>query len=130
MKTITIRQLDEKKEEIADDLISLGISRPIARILSYLKLGNETTSVELERGTGLRQPEVSIAMKELKQHDWINERENKKPGKGRPYRVYSLKVSFNEIVTQLEKQQKKAIDEMQASIKRLKELGNITPIRA
>lgn len=130
MKTITIRQLDEKKEEIADALVSLGMSRPIARILSYLKPGDETTSVELERSTGLRQPEVSIAMKELKQHDWINERENKKPGKGRPYRIYSLKISFNEIISQLEKQQKKAIDEMQASIKRLKELGNITPIRA
>ncbi len=130
MKTITIRQLNEKNEKIADELISLGISRPIARILSYLKPGDETTSVELERGTGLRQPEVSIAMKELKQHGWINEWENKKPGKGRPYRIYSLKVSFNEIVAQLEKQQKKAIDEMQASIKRLKELGNITSIRA
>ncbi len=130
MKTITIRQLNEKNEKIADELISLGISRPIARILSYLKHGDETTSVELERGTGLRQPEVSIAMRELKERDWINERENKKPGKGRPYRIYSLKISFNEILAQLEKQQKKAIDEMQVSIKRLKELGNITPIRA
>ncbi|HEY9206212.1 MAG TPA: transcriptional regulator protein [Candidatus Methanoperedens sp.] len=128
MKNITIRQLDRKNEEIADELISLGIKRPIARILSYLKLGNETTSVDLERGTGLRQPEVSVAMRELKQHDWINERENKKPGKGRPYRVYSLKVGFNEIVAQLEKQRKKAFDETLSKIERLKKLGNITHI--
>jgi predicted transcriptional regulator len=128
MKSLTIRQLDEKDEEIADALISLGLSRTVARILSQLQGSNEATSMELERGTGLRQPEVSIAMRELKQRDWINEREEKKPGKGRPYKVYSLKVGFDEIIDQLERQQRKAVDEMQKNIKRLKELENIKPI--
>ncbi len=129
MKSLTIRQLDEKDEEIADALISLGMSRNVARILSYFQSSNEATSMELERGTGLRQPEVSVAMRELEERDWINERSEKKPGKGRPYKVYSLKVGFNKIISELEKQQKKAIDEMQKMIERLKELGNITPIR-
>ncbi len=130
MKSLTIRQLDEKDEEIADALISLGISRTVARTLSYLQNVNETTSIELERGTGLRQPEISIAMKELEEHGWISEREEKKPGKGRPNKVYSLKVGFNKIIDQIERQQRKAVDEMQKNIKRLKGLGNITPIRA
>jgi predicted transcriptional regulator len=78
----------------------------------------------------LRQPEVSIAMRDLNERDWINEREEKKPGKGRPYKVYSLKVGFDEIIDQLEKQRRKAVDEMQKNIKRLKELENITPINA
>ncbi len=108
MKTITVKQLDKKNEEIAEALMSLGMSRPIARILSYLKLVDEATTIDIERGTGLRQPEVSIAMKELKERDWINERSEKKPGKGRPYRIYSLKVKFNNIITQIEKQKKKA----------------------
>ncbi len=69
-------------------------------------------------------------MKALEERDWLNEREEKKPGKGRPHKVYSLKVGFNKIIAELEKQQKKAVDEMQASIKRLKELGSVTPIRA
>jgi predicted transcriptional regulator len=128
MKTITIRQLNEKNEEIADALVSLGMSRLIARILSYLQSENEVTSVDLERGAGLRQPEVSVAMRELKERDWISERENKKPGKGRPYRIYPLKISFNEIVSQLEKQKKKAVNETLSKIERLKELGNIAPI--
>jgi len=84
---------------------------------------NSVTSIELERSTRLRQPEVSIAMKQLKERDWINESEEKKPGKGRPYKIYSLKVGFNDIIAQLEKQQKKAVGEEQAMIKRLKELG-------
>ncbi len=130
MKSLTIRQLDEKDEEIADAFISLGMSRNVARILSYLQSSKEVKSVELEREAGLRQPEVSLAVRELKERGWISEREEKKPGKGRPYKVYSLKVGFNKIIAELEKQQKKAVDEMQKTIKRLKELGNITPVRA
>lgn len=123
MKKFDISQLDEKDEEIADALISLGLGRPVARTLAFLKSVNEATSVELEMGTGLRQPEVSIAMRQLKEHDWINEREEKKPGKGRPYKIYSLKVSFNDIIAQIEKQQRKAVYEVGAKIERLKELG-------
>ncbi len=130
MKSLTIRQLDEMDEEIADALISLGMSRNVARILSYLQSSKEVKSVELEREAGLCQPEISIVMRDLKERGWISEREEKKPGKGRPYKVYSLKVGFNKIIAELEKQQKKAVDDMQKTIKRLKELGNITPIRA
>lgn len=122
MKTFNINQLDEKEERIADALISLGLSRPMARTLSYLQNLNEATSIDLERGTRLRQPEVSIAMKDLKERNWINEREEKKPGKGRPYKIYSLKVGFNEIISNFEKQQKKEINDVKVKIKRLKEL--------
>jgi predicted transcriptional regulator len=120
MKSLTIRQLDEKNEEIADALISLGISRTVARALSYLQGSNEVTSVELEREAGLRQPEVSIVMRDLKERGWISEREEKKPGKGRPYKVYMLKVGFNEIVAELEKQQRRAADEARLRIERLR----------
>ncbi len=123
MKALKIKQLDEKDEEIADILISLGMSRNVAMSLTYLQNMNSATSVDLERVARLRQPEVSIAMRQLKERDWIDEREEKTPGKGRPYKIYSLKVDFKEIVAQLEKQQKKAVDEAKANLERLKELG-------
>ncbi len=123
MKTLNIKQFDEKEEAIVDALISLGMSRNAAMTLAYMQNTNSATSIELEHSTRLRQPEVSITMKQLKQRDWITEREEKKPGKGRPYKIYSLKIGFNKIIAQLEKQQKKAVDEAQAKIERLKELG-------
>jgi predicted transcriptional regulator len=122
MKTIKMNQLDENDKEIADALISLGMSRPIARVLAYLQQVNEVPSIELETGTNLHQPEVSIATKQLQECDWITEREEKKPGKGRPYKIYSLKVGFKDIA-QIENRQRKAVDEAQAKIERLKELG-------
>ena len=123
MKTLNIKQLDEKDEEIADALMATGMSRNVARTLSYLQNVDKATSVELEKGAGLHQPEVSIAMKQLKELDWIKEWEQKKPGKGRPYRIYSLKVGFDEIINHLEKQQKKVVDETQEKIEKLKVFG-------
>jgi predicted transcriptional regulator len=122
MKKLDINQLDDNDEELAEILISSGLSRPVARTLAYLQKVDTATSIDLERGTGLRQPEVSIAMRQLKPLDWIEENEEKKPGKGRPNKIYSLKVGFKDIIAHLEKQQKKEIDDGMAWIKRLKEL--------
>jgi predicted transcriptional regulator len=59
-------------------------------------------------------------MKDLEEHGWISERGGKKPWKGRPNKVYSLKVGFNKIITELEKQQRKAADEARSRIERLR----------
>jgi len=124
MKTFDIKQFDEKDEEIADALISLGMSRNVSMTLAYMQNTKSATSIELERSARLRQPEVSIAAKQLIELGWINEREEKrKQGKGRPNKVYSLKVGFKDIITYLEKEQKKVFEEEQAKIERLKELG-------
>jgi predicted transcriptional regulator len=123
MKKLEVKHFDEKEEEIVDALISLGLNRPVAKTLAYLQQANEVKSSELEMGTDLRQPEISIAMRDLTERGWINEREEKKPGKGRPYKIYSLKVGFNDIISQLEKLQKKAVNEMYERIKQLKKLG-------
>lgn len=124
IKTIKKKQLDEKEEEISDALISLGLDRNVAMTLAYMQNANSATSLDLERAARLHKPEVSIAMRQLKERDWVNEREEKQqPGRGRPNKIYSLKVGFNEIISQLEKQQRKAVDEAQAKIERLKEMG-------
>ncbi len=53
MKTINVKQLDEKDEEIAYALISLGIGRNVAKSLGYLQHANEATAVEIEKGMGM-----------------------------------------------------------------------------
>ncbi|MBU4220551.1 MAG: hypothetical protein KKA10_02830 [Euryarchaeota archaeon] len=49
MKTLKMKQLDEKDEEIADALISLGMSRNAAMTLAYMQNANSATSLDLER---------------------------------------------------------------------------------
>jgi predicted transcriptional regulator len=86
MKSLSVNVLDRADEEFADTLIELGLKRNVAKVLTYLKNVKEVTSRDLEMGSDLRQPEVSIAMRELEELGWIAEREEKKPGKGRPYK--------------------------------------------
>ena len=91
-------------------------------MLVYLQNVDEASSRELEKGTGLHQPEVSIAAKNLKERSWINMREVPKTGKGRPYKMFSLKIGFSEIIDQLEKEREKAVDEVRSRIELLKKL--------
>ncbi len=99
------------------------MSRPVAVALSYLQGVNEATSADLVRETRLSQPVVSYAMKELRKLDLLDEREEKNSGKGRPTKVYSLKIDFDKVIAHIERQRKEAVDDMQAKIDRLKELN-------
>jgi len=122
MKSLSVNVLDKADEEFADTLIELGLKRNVAKVLTYLKNVKDVTSRDLEMGSDLRQPEVSIAMRELEELGWIGEREEKKPGKGRPYKIYKLETKIESIIEHLENQKKKESQAMMASIKRLKEL--------
>ena len=122
MKSLSVNVLDKADEEFADTLIEFGLKRNVAKVLTYLKNVKDVTSRDLEMGSDLRQPEVSIAMRELEELGWIGEREEKKPGKGRPYKIYKLETNIDSIIEHLESQKKKESQAMMASIKRLKEL--------
>ena len=123
MKSLSVNVLDTADEEFADTLIQLGLKRNVAKVLTYLKNVKEVTSRDLEMGSDLRQPEVSIAMRELEELDWITEREEKKPGKGRPYKIYQLKTSIDSIIDYLENETKKETQVKMDNIKRLKNLS-------
>ena len=88
----------------------------------YLSSVEEATSKDLEIGSELRQPEVSIAMRELRSYGWIDEREVKKEGKGRPMKIYKLAVPMPEIVVHLEKQTMQEAQRSMENIEKLKKL--------
>ena len=122
MKNQSVKVLDIADEEFADTLIGLGLKRNVAKTLTYLKNVEEVTSREIEMGSDLRQPEVSTAMRELKGLDWVLVREEKKPGKGRPFKVYRLDKNINSIIKQLEHQKELESQRMLDNIQRLKQL--------
>ena len=84
MRTENVMYFTEKEEEFANLLIEIGTKRNVAKVLVFLANTSEATSRAIERGTDLRQPEVSIAMRYLIEQDWISSRESKAESKGRP----------------------------------------------
>ena len=85
----------DEEEEFANLLIMIGIKKNIARILVYLTNIPEATSHDIERGTDMRQPEVSIAMQYLLDKGWIRNRESSADSKGRPLKIYELAKSID-----------------------------------
>ncbi|PXF58185.1 MAG: ArsR family transcriptional regulator [Candidatus Methanogaster sp.] len=123
MKDLSVKVLDDDDEEFVDILIKQGLKRNTAKVLAYLKGVDAATSKDLEVGSDLRQPEVSIAMRELRAHDWVVETDEKKPGKGRPYKVYSLNIPIGEIILKLSAKKKMEMEEAMKNIERLKALS-------
>ncbi|MGA8377842.1 MAG: helix-turn-helix domain-containing protein, partial [Methanoregula sp.] len=64
--------------------MQIGIKKNAAKVLVFLANSSEATSHAIERGTDLRQPEVSLAMRYLMDQGWIMSWESKAESKGRP----------------------------------------------
>jgi predicted transcriptional regulator len=111
-----------ERDEFASILMKIGLKRNVAKVLTYLAGVSEATSREIEMGSDLRQPEVSIAMREIRKLDWISERDEKNPGKGRPYRIYKLNKSLPEIVEYLEAEKARESENVMKQIEKLKSL--------
>jgi predicted transcriptional regulator len=111
-----------ERDEIASILMKVGLKRNVAKVLTYLAGVAEATSREIELGSDLRQPEVSIAMREIRKLDWIAERDEKNPGKGRPYRIYKLNRNLHEIIDYLDGEQAKESERIMKQIEKLKSL--------
>ncbi len=113
-------RLSRRDETLVELLVETGLSKNVAKTLVFLSKREETTSVEIEKATGLRQPEVSIAMQELRRRKWVDKRDIKKEGKGRPVHAYHLSVPWPEIVGQLDREQESRLERIEANRKKLK----------
>lgn len=123
MKNQLVSVFDGRDEEFADTLVGLGLKRNVAKTLTFLKNMEEVTSREIEIASDMRQPEVSTAVRELKGLKWIMIREEKKPGKGRPFKVYRLNRKMDSIISQLEHEKVDESKHMLESIQKLKQIN-------
>ena len=94
----------------------------MATLITYLANANEATSREIEMGTNLQQPEVSIAMRTLRNINWIEERDIKSKEKGRPIKVYKLSVPIGEIIKHYEEEKNNEAARSMQAIQKLKDI--------
>ena len=122
MRESTVKILDDKDMEFVETLRSLGVPRNVATLITFLANVDEASSREIEMGSDLRQPEVSIAMRTLRDNQSIEEKEIKREGKGRPMKVYSLRASIDDIIKHFEDEKLHESAQAMESIQRLKQL--------
>lgn len=117
-------KMGEVEYEMVELLRRLNINRPVALTLACLSKGEEISSQCIEMVSGLRQPEVSIAMRYLRENDWVDMREEKKnQGKGRPVKLYKLTVQMETIISTIEETIMAESKAVFQNIERLKNLS-------
>ena len=114
--------LDEKDEKLVQLFFDLGMPRNLAKTLLYVYQVDECRSADIERGSDLRQPEVSVSMQELQRRGWIKKRDLKKKGKGRPVHIYRQSTQLSEILKNIEQEKLKEIEAVKKDLSELKNL--------
>jgi predicted transcriptional regulator len=122
IRDVTIKVADEKDLELMQGLESLGMKRTVACVITFLKDQKERSAREIETATGLRQPEVSIAMQTLRERNWLTEHEIKNNGKSRSLKFYALRATMDEIINYYEAEKNRESARAMESIQRLKQL--------
>jgi len=121
MRQETVHYFTEKEEEFAHLLTKIGMMRNVATVLVFLANVPEATSHAIERGTGLRQPEVSLAAKYLIDKGWIKSREDSSPNKGRRKKIYGLAKPVTEIMNTIGMEKREEAKDRLARIRRLQD---------
>jgi predicted transcriptional regulator len=120
MKRKTIFSLDKNDERAIELFKHLGMTTNMAKTLMYLSQVEECRSADIEQGADLRQPEVSIAMKELIHRGWVSKRFQKKDGKGRPFHIYKTVTNLPEIFSSIEQDKLREVETVERGLTELK----------
>jgi predicted transcriptional regulator len=114
--------LDEKDDRAVRLFTDLGMPKNLAKTLMYISQVEECRSADVEQGADLRQPEVSVAMQEMRRRGWAKKRDVKKKGKGRPVHVYKLTRNLPEILKSFEQEKMKQVDTIKDDLSQLNNL--------
>jgi predicted transcriptional regulator len=114
--------LDENDNEAIQLFSELGMPKNLAKTLLYVSEVKECHTKDIERGADLRQPEVSIAMRELSRRGWVTKRNVKKKGKGRPIYSYKFVKDLSKIWKDFEQEKLQEIESVKKDLSKLKNI--------
>ncbi|PTD94671.1 ArsR family transcriptional regulator [archaeon SCG-AAA382B04] len=122
MKESQIMVLDENEKKFVKLLVDLGMDKNVAKTFTSLANGDELRSKQIQRTTGLSQPEVSMAINSLKEDDFIQERMIEREKRGRPMMAYSLAKPLSKVMKEIENRWRMEKQKEKRKIEKAKEL--------
>lgn len=123
MRESQIMVLDEDERKFVKLIEDLGVGSKVAKTLASLANGEELRSKEIQRITELSQPEVSMAINELKEDGFIEERMIEREKRGRPMMAYSLSKPISGIMKEIENKWRMEKQKEKRKIEKAKELA-------
>jgi len=122
MKQKNVYMLDNDDGKAIQLFVKLGMPKNLAKTLLYVTQFDECKCADVEQGTDMRQPEVSIAMQELRRRGWVKKRDLRKEGKGRPVHIYKTTTDLSEILKAFEQEKLKEVESVKNDISALKNI--------
>ncbi|MFW6196190.1 MAG: helix-turn-helix domain-containing protein [Thermoplasmatota archaeon] len=110
------------EKELIDRLMKTGLKKNTAKTLLYLAEKDEAKSREIESHTTLRQPEISVAVRELRDRKWISKREINKEGRGRPQHSYKLKKPLRQIMNEIQENEMDKVRDIEENLESMKKI--------
>jgi predicted transcriptional regulator len=114
--------LDEKDDKAVQLFAELGMPKNLAKTLMFISQVDECRSADVEQGADLRQPEVSVAMQEMRRRGWVKKKDLKKKGKGRPVHIYKLTRPLPQILTTFKDEKMKQVETIKSDLSELHNL--------
>jgi predicted transcriptional regulator len=121
MRIEQVNYLSDEEYRLVTILRDLGFKKTTACVLVYLTNVREASSRDIERGTGLRQPEVSLAIKEMDAWGWIAQQEHKNPGRGRRIKLFRLTKPFTRIAAEIETMKRKEAENDLQQVRKMRD---------
>ena len=124
--TVSTIATDAKKDanDLFDLLVEVGANPNVAKMLLCLHTHGKSSSIELQERCGIRQPEVSLSINQLKEMGLIDVEYTNNRGRGRPSHNYCLNVPLSQALIpfkEFAKQKLTILEEQVARLSRLTE---------
>jgi predicted transcriptional regulator len=117
-----VYKLDNNERKAIQLFVNLGMPKNLAKTLLYVSQIDECRCADVEQSTDMRQPEVSVAMQELRRRGWVKKQNQKQEGKGRPVHLYKPTTQLSEILTIFEKEKLTEIENVKNDFTALKNI--------
>ena len=88
----------EPAQQLLSTMILLGVQRYTAKCLICLHLHGPSSSIALQKNCNIRQPDVSVAIAELKRLEVVKSDSSVSNGRGRPSHIYQLTGTLEECI--------------------------------
>lgn len=124
----TTAQAARQREDggLVGALGATGMPKGVARTLALLSTaGDWLTSQDIERETRLRQPEVSIAVRELFGRGWLARDAVKVGAKGRPVYTFKMAVDLRQVYDDLRASESERIEAIKGNLDRIHDMWGL-----
>lgn len=85
-------------QQLHSIMVQLGIQSHTAKCLICLHLHGPSSSIALQKNCNIRQPDVSVAIAELRRLEVVKSVSSTSSGRGRPSHIYQLTGTLEECI--------------------------------